>query len=135
MRGPLADTWWVLPAAIGVIALAAVVYLWDLTVSGFANTYYSAAAQAASQSWSAWFFGSLDAGNFITVDKPPLATMVDGPVGAALRPELGRHPAAPGADWRRHRWPAVRDRAARQFGPAAATSSPRWSWRSLRPPC
>src|SRR6188472_4438840 len=70
--------WWVVPAAIGVIALAAILYLWNLTVSGFANTYYSMAAQAASQSWSAWFWGSLDAGNFITVDKPPLATMAMG---------------------------------------------------------
>src|SRR5439155_7257780 len=37
-----------------------------------------AAALAASQSWSAWFFGSFDAANFITVDKPPLATMLMG---------------------------------------------------------
>ena len=44
----------------------------------WANTYYSAAAQAASQSWSAWFFGSFDAANFITVDKPPLSTMLMG---------------------------------------------------------
>jgi 4-amino-4-deoxy-L-arabinose transferase-like glycosyltransferase len=69
---------WVLPAQLGVIALAAVVYLVNLTVSGFANTYYSAAALAASQSWSAWFFGSFDAANFITVDKPPLGTMLMG---------------------------------------------------------
>ncbi len=69
---------WVQPAHVALVALAAVLYLLNLTVSGFANTYYSAAAQAASQSWSAWFFGSLDAGNFITVDKPPLATMLMG---------------------------------------------------------
>jgi len=69
---------WVLPAQLGVIALAAIVYLVNLTVSGFANTYYSAAALAASQSWSAWFFGSFDAANFITVDKPPLGTMLMG---------------------------------------------------------
>ncbi len=59
------------PAALAV--LAGVLYLWNLTVSGYANTYYSAAAQAGSQSWSALFFGSLDASGFITVDKPPLA--------------------------------------------------------------
>ena len=69
---------WTLFAQIGVAGLAAVVYLVNLTVSGFANTYYSAAALAASQSWSAWFFGSIDASNFITVDKPPLGTMVMG---------------------------------------------------------
>ena len=69
---------WVRPALLGITLLAAVLYLWDLTVSGWANTYYSMAAQAASQSWSAWFFGSLDAGNFITLDKPPLSTMLIG---------------------------------------------------------
>ncbi|HEX2755914.1 MAG TPA: glycosyltransferase family 39 protein [Candidatus Limnocylindrales bacterium] len=69
---------WTLVAQIGVAGLAAALYLVNLTVSGFANTYYSAAALSASQSWSAWFFGSIDASNFITVDKPPLATMVMG---------------------------------------------------------
>ena len=49
----------------------AVLYLWGLSESGYANSYYSAAAQAGSQSWRAFFFGSLDAGNAITVDKPP----------------------------------------------------------------
>ena len=68
---------WVLPLA-AVMAVAAFLYIWNLTVSGYANTYYSAAALAASQSWSAWFFGSFDANNFITVDKPPLSTMVMG---------------------------------------------------------
>src|SRR4051812_339751 len=65
----------VLPA---LAALAALVSLVNLTVSGFANTYYSLAAQAASQSWSAMFFGSLDAANFVTLDKPPLSTWLMG---------------------------------------------------------
>jgi 4-amino-4-deoxy-L-arabinose transferase-like glycosyltransferase len=69
---------WPVRAGAGVGILSAILYLWNLTVSGYANSYYSAAALAASQSWTAWFFGSLDAGNFITVDKPPLATMVMG---------------------------------------------------------
>src|SRR5207249_2376102 len=63
---------------IGVAMLAALLCLVNLTVSGFANTCCTAAAVAASQSWSAWFFGSFDAANFITVDKPPLATMLMG---------------------------------------------------------
>jgi 4-amino-4-deoxy-L-arabinose transferase-like glycosyltransferase len=63
---------WLAVATLGVIALAAVLYVVNLTVSGFANTYYSAAALAGSQSWSAWFFGSIDSANFITVDKPLL---------------------------------------------------------------
>ena len=43
------------------------------SASGYANSFYSAAVQAGSQSWKAFFFGSLDAGNAITVDKPPAA--------------------------------------------------------------
>ena len=69
---------WAVAAQLGVAGLAAIVYIVNLTVSGFANTYYSAAALAASQSWSAWFFGSIDSANFITVDKPPLSTMAMG---------------------------------------------------------
>jgi 4-amino-4-deoxy-L-arabinose transferase-like glycosyltransferase len=78
VRGRSTDAAWVRPALIGVGLLAAVLYIWNLTVSGYANTYYSAAALAGSQSWSAWFFGSVDASNFITVDKPPLAIMLMG---------------------------------------------------------
>jgi 4-amino-4-deoxy-L-arabinose transferase-like glycosyltransferase len=62
----------------GLAALSGVLYLVNLTVSGYANTYYAMAAQAASQSWSALFFGALDSQGFITVDKPPLATWVMG---------------------------------------------------------
>lgn len=50
-----------------------VLYIWGLAASGWANAFYSAAAQAGAQDWTAWFFGSLDAGNSITVDKPPAA--------------------------------------------------------------
>jgi 4-amino-4-deoxy-L-arabinose transferase-like glycosyltransferase len=78
VRGDVDEAAWVRPAFFGVMALAAVLYIWNLTISGYANTYYSAAALAGSKSWSAWFFGSFDAANFITVDKPPLSTMVMG---------------------------------------------------------
>ena len=69
---------WARPALVGVGLLAATAFLLNLTVSGYANTYYAMAAQAASQSWAAWLFGSLDASNFISLDKPPLSTMVMG---------------------------------------------------------
>src|SRR6201989_1289810 len=62
----------------GLLAATAVLYLWNLSASGYGNTFYAAAAQAGSQSWSAWFFGSLDAQNFITVDKPPASLWVTG---------------------------------------------------------
>jgi len=62
----------------GLLAATAVLYLWNLSASGYGNTFYAAAAQAGSQSWSAWFFGSLDAQDFITVDKPPASLWVTG---------------------------------------------------------
>ena len=67
---------WIRPALIGLLALTAVLYLWDLGASGWANSFYSAAAQAGSQSWKAFFFGSSDAANSITVDKPPAALWI-----------------------------------------------------------
>jgi 4-amino-4-deoxy-L-arabinose transferase-like glycosyltransferase len=70
-RGAETDPVWVRPALFGLLAVTAVLYLWGLGASGWANTYYSAAVQAGSHSWKAFFFGSLDAGNSITVDKAP----------------------------------------------------------------
>src|SRR5262245_57697444 len=39
-----------------LLAATAVLYLWNLSASGYGNTFYAAASQAGSQSWSAWFF-------------------------------------------------------------------------------
>ena len=61
-----------------LLAGTAVLYLWNLAASGWANAFYSAAAQAGGTSWEAWFFGSSDAANSITVDKTPAALWVDG---------------------------------------------------------
>src|SRR6476620_9700202 len=61
-----------------VLAGTAVLYLWNLGASGWANAFYSAAAQAGSQDWAAWFFGSSDAANSITVDKPPASLWIMG---------------------------------------------------------
>lgn len=66
-------------ASLAVLLLAtAALYLVGLSESGYANSFYSAAAQAGGESWQAWFFGSLDAGNAITVDKPPAALWLMG---------------------------------------------------------
>ncbi|MCS7481324.1 glycosyltransferase family 39 protein [Umezawaea endophytica] len=67
------DPRWARPALIGLLAATAVLYLWQLGDSEWANAYYSAAAQAGAQSWEAWFFGSTDWANSITVDKTPAA--------------------------------------------------------------
>jgi 4-amino-4-deoxy-L-arabinose transferase-like glycosyltransferase len=62
---------WERPAFLGLLIVTAVLYLWNLAVSGWANSFYSAAVQAGSTNWEAFFFGSSDAANSITVDKPP----------------------------------------------------------------
>lgn len=62
---------WERVAFVGLLVLAALVYLVNLSNSGWANAFYSAAVQAGSQNWESFFFGSSDAANSITVDKPP----------------------------------------------------------------
>jgi 4-amino-4-deoxy-L-arabinose transferase-like glycosyltransferase len=63
--------------AAGVLLVAtAAMYLWNLSASGWANAFYSAAAQAGGTNWTAMLFGSSDAANAITVDKTPAALWV-----------------------------------------------------------
>ncbi|MEV5648362.1 glycosyltransferase family 39 protein [Nocardia sp. NPDC052254] len=57
--------------ALTVLLLStAVAYLCNLDANRWANSFYAAAAQAGAVSWKALFFGSADAANSITVDKP-----------------------------------------------------------------
>ncbi|WP_235030700.1 ArnT family glycosyltransferase [Nonomuraea solani] len=58
-------------ALAGLLLGTGVLYLWGLGASGWANSFYSAAVQAGSQSWKAFFFGASDAAGAITVDKTP----------------------------------------------------------------
>ncbi|SOC87988.1 4-amino-4-deoxy-L-arabinose transferase [Curtobacterium sp. 314Chir4.1] len=74
--GEREDARWLRPAFWALLVVTAVVYLWDLSVSGYANSFYAAAVQAGTKSWEAFFFGSLDSSNFITVDKPPASLWV-----------------------------------------------------------
>ena len=76
LRGPEADPRWARPALLGLLALTALLYLWDLTRNGWANDFYAAAVQAGTKSWKAFFFGSFDSSNFITVDKTPASLWV-----------------------------------------------------------
>jgi 4-amino-4-deoxy-L-arabinose transferase-like glycosyltransferase len=64
---------WERPALAALLLGTGLLYLWGLGASGWANSFYAAAAQAGSESWQAFFFGSSDAANAITVDKTPLA--------------------------------------------------------------
>ena len=115
---------------VAVLALASALFLWRLSISGWSNTYYAAAAKAGSVSWKAWFFGSIDPGSFITVDKPPLSLWLMGlsarvfgfsafsmllPAGAVRR-------SAPSAC-------STRPCGARSAPPPACWPPPRWRSR------
>ncbi|WP_051020902.1 ArnT family glycosyltransferase [Nocardia araoensis] len=69
---------------VGLAALligTAAAYLWHITVNGMGNGFYAAAAWSGARNWKAVLFGSLDPGNFITVDKPPVSQWVMGVSG------------------------------------------------------
>ena len=74
--------------------------------------------QAGSQSWKALFFGSSDASNSITVDKPPVSLWVMGLSARVVRRQLVGDPRAAGADGRRLGRAALR-LVRRAFTPAA----------------
>lgn len=75
-RGNPANAAWARPALLGLLVLTSVLYAWGLDQNGWANSYYSAAAMAGSEDWTAFFYGSSDPGNAITVDKPPLSLWI-----------------------------------------------------------
>ena len=63
--------------ALGALLVGtAVLYLWNLSASGWANSFYAAAAQAGGSNWTAMLFGSSDAANAITVDKTPASLWI-----------------------------------------------------------
>ncbi|WP_371579377.1 ArnT family glycosyltransferase [Streptomyces sp. NBC_01314] len=71
------DPRWARPALWTILVLATALYAWNLSsITG--NTFYNAAVYSGTKSWKAFFFGALDAGSFITVDKPPFALWVMG---------------------------------------------------------
>jgi len=76
LRGRPQDPAWVRPAVAALLTATAVLYLAGLSRNGWANSFYAAAVQAGTESWKAFFFGSFDAANFITVDKPPASLWV-----------------------------------------------------------
>ncbi len=76
VRGRPEDPSWVRPTLWALLAVTAVLNLWSLGESGWANSFYAAAVQAGSESWKAFFFGSSDAANSITVDKTPASLWI-----------------------------------------------------------
>jgi 4-amino-4-deoxy-L-arabinose transferase-like glycosyltransferase len=76
VRGRPQDPAWVRPALVALLIGTGFLYIWGLGASGWGNSFYAAAVQAGTKSWKAFFFGSSDASNFITVDKPPASLWV-----------------------------------------------------------
>ncbi|MFJ4205124.1 ArnT family glycosyltransferase [Streptomyces sviceus] len=77
LTGAPEDPRWARPALWAILVLATALYAWNLSsVTG--NTFYDAAVYSGTKSWKAFFFGALDSGSFITVDKPPFALWVMG---------------------------------------------------------
>ena len=64
------------PELAGVLAIAALLNLWGLSINGWANTFYSGAVRSMAGSWHDFLFASLDKTGLMTVDKPPLALWV-----------------------------------------------------------
>ncbi|WP_459548312.1 glycosyltransferase family 39 protein [Nocardia sp. X0981] len=67
---------WEHPASAVLLLATGLSYLYNLSANGWANSFYAAAVQAGSESWKAFFFGSSDAANSITVDKAPAALWI-----------------------------------------------------------
>jgi len=64
------------PELLGLLAVTGVLNLWNLSLNGFANTYYAAAVKSMSTSWHDFLFASMDKSGLMTVDKPPLALWI-----------------------------------------------------------
>ncbi|MDR0297384.1 MAG: glycosyltransferase family 39 protein [Streptococcaceae bacterium] len=62
---------------IGILLLALFLNAWGIWDAGNANAYYTAAIKSMTESWKAFWYGSLDPQNYITVDKPPVALWFD----------------------------------------------------------
>ncbi|WP_052591879.1 glycosyltransferase family 39 protein [Luteipulveratus mongoliensis] len=58
--------------------LSVSINFYNLSANRWGNAFYSGAAQAGSQSWRAWLFGSSDPHSAISVDKIPAALWIDG---------------------------------------------------------
>lgn len=67
-----AEPMWERRALFALLGATAILYIWGLGASGYANDFYSAAVQAGTHSLKAAFFGASDAAGSITVDKSPL---------------------------------------------------------------
>lgn len=69
-RSPVGQPAYARPALLVLAVLAAVLYAWGINHSQY-HTFYANAARSMTESWKAFFYGSFDPGNSITLDKLP----------------------------------------------------------------
>ncbi|POX53434.1 glycosyltransferase family 39 protein [Streptomyces sp. Ru72] len=69
-RSPADQPSYARPALLVILALAAVLYAWGIDHSQY-HTFYANAVRSMTESWKAFFYGSFDPGNSITLDKLP----------------------------------------------------------------
>jgi len=67
-RSPEDQPGWARPVLLGIAAVAALLYAWNITEAGFAP-FYSVAVKSMSESWKAFIFGAFDPKATITIDK------------------------------------------------------------------
>src|SRR5258708_22415897 len=72
---------WVRPALLVLLVATAVLYLWALGSSGWANSYYAAAVQAGAQGWQAALVVAPDPRNPHTGAQTPPAPRGEGLYG------------------------------------------------------
>jgi 4-amino-4-deoxy-L-arabinose transferase-like glycosyltransferase len=63
-------------ALLPVLALSALANFWSLRQVGWGNAYYAAGVRSMGTSLKSFFFNALDSGNYVTVDKPPMALWI-----------------------------------------------------------
>src|ERR1700761_2701575 len=67
-RSPAGQPRWARPVLLGIAALAALLFAWNITQAGLAP-FYSVAVKSMSVSWKAFFYGAFDPKATITIDK------------------------------------------------------------------
>ncbi|HUN34936.1 MAG TPA: glycosyltransferase family 39 protein [Trebonia sp.] len=67
-RSPAAQPAWARPALLGIAAVAALVYGWNVAHPEL-ESFYWVAAKSESESWKAFFYGAFDPKATITLDK------------------------------------------------------------------
>ncbi len=67
-RSPQGQPSWARPTLLGIAAVAALLYAWNIADAGL-SPFYSVAVKSMSESWKAFFYGAFDPKATITIDK------------------------------------------------------------------